>query len=90
MCTITPFLNSAVASEFDFYIFVLKKMIFSKQFKIDDFYIKIMNFDEFCKKNSPSGDQKVRLTTNMSPAADCIGAKRRRKLSKNLEIIQKF
>ena len=56
-----------------------------KPLEIDDFHIKIINFDKFCKKKSPSGGPKIRLTANMPPAADCVGAKRRRKFTKNLE-----
>ena len=43
----------------------------------------------FVKKISPSGGQKFRLTANMPPAADCVGAKRRQKFPKNLGNYQK-
>ena len=61
-----------------------------KTLEIDDFDIKIINFDQFCKKNSPSGGPKIRLTANMPPEADCVGAKRRRKFPKNLGNYQKI
>ena len=82
----------------DFFILLVQKMDFHENDKIlwnyliqklikitknDDFYIKIIDFDQYSKKNDIVTDPWS--VVSMSPAARCAGANWRRKYVENIE-----